>query len=102
MNCRIAIAALAIVLSISPAAAQSTCKPGTLTATGEKKAVIDDATASAMAAAKAEMTKRYGKGWTTGSRRAAKFTCVKPMGGNPRHLGWTCTLETAVCRDFSS
>lgn len=102
MNYRLMIVGLSLLLPCLPANAQSTCKPGTLTATGEKKAVIDDATASALAAAKAEMTRLYGKGWTVGSRRAAKFTCEKPMGGQPKRLGWTCTLETAVCRDFSN
>jgi hypothetical protein len=83
------------------AAAQSTCKADKLTATGAKHRAIDDATASAIAAAKAEMTQRYGPGWTTGSRRAARFTCEKPMGGPAGRLGWTCTLVTDVCRDFS-
>lgn len=91
----------AALLTSVPAAAQSTCKPEKLTATGTKHQSIDNATASAIAAAKADMTRRYGPGWTTGSRRGAKFTCEKPMGGAAGRLGWTCTLVTDVCRDFS-
>jgi len=92
---------LVTLADAKPAAVQSTCKAEKLTSTGTKHRAIDDATASAIAAAKAEMTRRYGPGWTTGSRRGARFTCAKPMGGPAGRLGWTCSLVTDVCRDFS-
>jgi hypothetical protein len=90
---------LAVLLGLAlPASAQSNCRTDPITVTGDKKKAIDDATASAMDAAQAEIKKRYGKDWVLGPRRNAKFVCEKWLGGAAARIGWTCTLTTAACR----
>ena len=91
--------AAACILGAS-GAAEADCRSESVSASGEEKVAIDEATKSAVDALVEKIVKTYGKKWSTGSHRSGQFDCHKNLGGTGGHpTRWTCTATTAeICR----